>query len=433
MKHITRLFAGTLLAGLLLAAPASAKAGDIIDYARYTDIAVSIDQRPIRSYNVQDRTAIVAEDLRGYGCTVAWSEENRTLWIEWAGTPPADTQYPELPPSQGQVGQRAKAIIETDIVTYLAGRQIDSFNIDGETVIWLSDLAVFGEVNWDEAARTASLQTGDPYALAMASLIDPLKAAWEDGFSGEYKLYESTYGTVFYATQSGSGFGSYDTLCLVYPNGTVYDLFDQFPPYGMQNIHANPSDFAMSDDGALFTFTSNINSNVAGFQGAGRCTLDVKTGKLVIRCSDNQWWADIKTESASAKQNVAFTVVLSKEDGLITVQADGSQGAFQSIHLTQDHCQFIVNMSSNILFKQLEEIGLNGRPVYLEDAKNTQEQRQQVANYIQLITPEGNVVSGEYHWGALAGPDQVSLWFTFDQPLIFQDGQQVTLRVGQFA
>lgn len=51
------------------------------EHIYYTDIVTTLDGRRINSYNVNGRTAIVAEDLRDYGYEVIWNETDRTLNI----------------------------------------------------------------------------------------------------------------------------------------------------------------------------------------------------------------------------------------------------------------------------------------------------------------------------------------------------------------
>ena len=64
-----RLFTAALSAALLLslALPSSAAGtGRAVDWALYTDITAQINGHPLRSYNVNGSTAVVAEDPRAY-------------------------------------------------------------------------------------------------------------------------------------------------------------------------------------------------------------------------------------------------------------------------------------------------------------------------------------------------------------------------------
>ena len=96
-----RLFTAALSAALLLslALPSSAAGtGRAVDWALYTDITAQINGHPLRSYNVNGSTAVVAEDLRGYGFQVLWDAEDRTLSVERAAD---STGCPALPASWG--------------------------------------------------------------------------------------------------------------------------------------------------------------------------------------------------------------------------------------------------------------------------------------------------------------------------------------------
>ena len=169
-----RLFTAALSAALLLslALPSSAAGtGRAVDWALYTDITAQINGHPLRSYNVNGSTAVVAEDLRGYGFQVLWDAEDRTLSVERAadstGCPALPASWPDYtPPALTQpVGTRAQPILSTDIDTYVAGQYVRSCNIGGETLIWFSDLAPYGAVAFDEDSRTAELTLGDPMQI----------------------------------------------------------------------------------------------------------------------------------------------------------------------------------------------------------------------------------------------------------------------------
>lgn len=154
---------------LLTQGVCAARIGEVVDYALHTDIVAQINGHPLRSYNVNGHTAVVAEDLRGYGFRALWNPERRTLDVVWDGAVP--DQWPEYTPegAQGAVGSRARAIYATDIVTNVAGQVVESFNIGGETVIWLRDLSVYGQVSWDENARIAGLELKEIWSVNSAA------------------------------------------------------------------------------------------------------------------------------------------------------------------------------------------------------------------------------------------------------------------------
>lgn len=176
MKSLMQKAISLSIAALFMTQPALAvNLGTVVNHALYTDIVATIDGHPLRSYNVNGHTAIVAEDLRGYGFQVEWNAKARSLSVERAVNGDGTLFLPEIwpnytpEPAKGAIGSWCKNILRTDIVTYLSGSQVDSFNIDGETLIWLSDLAPYGTVTWDAANKNANLTLDKQSALAQWS------------------------------------------------------------------------------------------------------------------------------------------------------------------------------------------------------------------------------------------------------------------------
>ena len=167
-----RLISFVIAAALLLSLgiPAAAIAiGTVVNHTLYTDIVAEIDGHPLRSYNVDNHTVIVAEDLRAYGFHAIWHQEER--WLEVVrpvkdGEPQTPASYPDFKPSvpAGKIGTPAHDILYTDIVTTVAGDKVDSWNIDGETVIPFRELERYGQVLYDNETRRAMYVT-EPYKV----------------------------------------------------------------------------------------------------------------------------------------------------------------------------------------------------------------------------------------------------------------------------
>lgn len=136
---------------------AFAKVGDVIGYAIYTDIVAYINNYPIMSYNVNDYTVVVAEDLRNYGFDVEWNEKTRSLHIS-KGDATTITPYGTIYSYASKKGQKSMPYLETDIKTYINGTEIDSYNINGSTVVNMEDLTPFGEVIWIPEARALKMR-----------------------------------------------------------------------------------------------------------------------------------------------------------------------------------------------------------------------------------------------------------------------------------
>ena len=156
MKKIISLVLAFCLVVSVLSISATAKIGDIIGYAKYTDIAAYINHYPITSYNINDYTAIVVEDLRNYGFDVTWNGDNRTLTVERN----SETQISgkeKVYKYSYSAGKNSFPYVETDIVTYVNGQAVTSYNIGGQTCIYLDVLSVYGGVEWCADIRAIKL------------------------------------------------------------------------------------------------------------------------------------------------------------------------------------------------------------------------------------------------------------------------------------
>ena len=136
---------------------AFAKTGDVIGYAKYTDISAYINHYPITSYNINDYTAVVAEDLRNYGFNVEWNSDSRSLFITKNDTATQITPYGTVYRYSAKAGQKSFPYLQTDIITYVNGNQVESFNIDGKTCVYIDSLAPYGEVAWVPEIRAIKL------------------------------------------------------------------------------------------------------------------------------------------------------------------------------------------------------------------------------------------------------------------------------------
>ena len=143
-----RLFALFTVAVMILvmtvANVGAARIGDIIGHTIRTDIVAKINGYDINSYNIDGKTAIIAEDLRNYGFNVTWDGASRILAIRQGNTRTVTSRYVAPKVSPAQFGKVSGNILYTDIATYANDRWIPSFNIGGKTCIFLEDLAKVG-------------------------------------------------------------------------------------------------------------------------------------------------------------------------------------------------------------------------------------------------------------------------------------------------
>ncbi len=224
---------------LSLAVPALAASPKIINYSLYTEIVAKINGHVIRSYNIDGYTAVVAEDLRSYGFYAVWNPTDRTLSVMRATNDDGSLQLPyrwgEYDPGEitHPIGSRAFPIYATDIKTYVAGKEVPAFNIDGETLIWVEDLAPFGDVVWHEKERYIELTLGDPVEIAISNWVKELENWKAIGGSGSsYVIYESSLGKLYIETYSGTTHGNRTNMRFVKNNGVVINLNDLLPTYG---------------------------------------------------------------------------------------------------------------------------------------------------------------------------------------------------------
>lgn len=167
----------TLLPSLLTVNVNAYRIGDVINYAQPTNIAASINGYQLMSYNVDGYTYIVAEDLNYYGFTVSYDYSNRRLSV--ARDYSVSAIYPQQTnPNFSQIGKNKtrRNILYTDITTSVNGQLVNSYNIDGSTIIPFDELAKFGDVIYSDVKREISLTLLDlPYnkvALLANSFYD---------------------------------------------------------------------------------------------------------------------------------------------------------------------------------------------------------------------------------------------------------------------
>ncbi|HHY35654.1 MAG TPA: Ig-like domain-containing protein [Firmicutes bacterium] len=144
-KTVRMLGVLALVAVVLTVTPARAEGaayvGQPIGMVRWSDVKVDIDGMPIRAYELAGCHLVVCEDLPAYGFWVSWDPNVRVVDVR-------TLEMPERPPvpvdSGGEPGSFAATIYASDIVTYVNGRRIASYNLGGRTAIAVEDLAACG-------------------------------------------------------------------------------------------------------------------------------------------------------------------------------------------------------------------------------------------------------------------------------------------------
>lgn len=153
----------------------SAANGDILGNIYDTDIVTTLYSVPVTARNIGGRTAIDAEILNWhYGFDVYWLENERKLDITDKGGIFVSLQAAAgetLEPMNGNPGDVAGNFYETDIKTYLNGKEIESYNIGGRTYIVAECMKDHGyDVVWDEESRTLSITKSKDFYVAETEL-----------------------------------------------------------------------------------------------------------------------------------------------------------------------------------------------------------------------------------------------------------------------
>ncbi len=141
---------------LLTLTAAALRVGEIVDYVLSTDIRAFIHGYEIPAYNIGGRLGVVAEDLSGYGFSVEWDGEARTLAVNRCESA-AFAPVAVLELSKDPIGTSIMPVLHTDIVTYLDGTAVQSFNIGGRTILYFSELARYGSHCYDNDVRMSML------------------------------------------------------------------------------------------------------------------------------------------------------------------------------------------------------------------------------------------------------------------------------------
>ena len=154
--------AGTLAMAVLLSAGTAsyARTGDVVGHIYTTDIYAYMNDIPVSSYNIGGKTAVILEDVTKYH---SYDNNTRTLTV-------SSLDYDNIVSgalvSYGTLGIEIGNIYETDIKTYVCGKQVTAYNIGGKTAVALEDLGGYNsysdigcKYNWNDSTRTIRFET----------------------------------------------------------------------------------------------------------------------------------------------------------------------------------------------------------------------------------------------------------------------------------
>jgi hypothetical protein len=147
-----------LLFSLILMIPTAAGAaslenGEPIGDVMSTDIKAYINGSPIPSFNIGGTTVVMANDLKSYGFDVNWNEGSREVIIKLNPTKEIKALPKSNDNSVNDVGRVLSKVLYTDISVFLDGRKVVSYNVNGSTALYISDLSLYGNVVWDGEKR----------------------------------------------------------------------------------------------------------------------------------------------------------------------------------------------------------------------------------------------------------------------------------------
>ena len=141
--------AGLFICALALSATAAHAAnGDIIGKIYSTDILAEINGKPVPSYNIGGKTAIVLEDLaeQSYAHVDSYDDSRRTLTVTMGSPEGLGT----LDVTRGEVGKIVGDIYESDIKVIINGSEIRGMNIGGKTAVAIEDLGALDGTSENE-------------------------------------------------------------------------------------------------------------------------------------------------------------------------------------------------------------------------------------------------------------------------------------------
>ena len=445
-----KLFAAALLLAAVLAFASSASALNAVDNYLYTDIVAEINGHPVRSYNVDDHMAVVAEDLRPYGFYAIWNAEDRTLSVLRAvrdQKPETPANWPEYiqPPLENIIGMPAGEVYETDIKTYVAGNEVNAFNIDGETLIWFRDLAPLGIVNWNEAERKAELTLADPVDLAFAPVIEGVDN-WKQtaGEGSGYDIYEAACGKLLVYTYSGTPHGSSTSMLFVKHTGEQLLINSLLPNAGLGNsYYLHPSGITIDGNDRL-NFTGYIRemSEDLNVTDLGECLVTVDLHSLELLSIQPVDGKIENWECSLTSYGPADGAVLSAEwhieQGAVSgsVTSSPGEGITISINdsgLTLIHDQFFLTGGESDqdylkLFGELKELGVRD----MTEEGSSQEEPQ--AEDQEMLAREriSLKLNGEEIKGSLSlsqGNAGRYIYLEFTEPLVLTAGDELILTV----
>lgn len=126
-----------------------------------TDIGTVIDGAACKTYNVDGRTFVVAEDLQGYGFDVDYNNSARRLTVTqnpYSHRALLTADEVNIEKKNCPVGNRVMDILSSDITVTVEGETVEGYNIDGRMVIPVRALEPCAYVEYDNDKRLVTVR-----------------------------------------------------------------------------------------------------------------------------------------------------------------------------------------------------------------------------------------------------------------------------------
>lgn len=198
MKKITALLIFAFIFCVLTVSVFAAN-GDVIGHIYSTDIKACINGVWVDSYNIGGKTVVILEDITD-NCN--YNDKYRTLVCY--DLSPYNINAGESIASETP-GRIIGNIYETDIKTYIHGKEIPSYSLNGKMAVAIEDLGgdkefsdILGRYFWDEQSRTIALEfayDNSVYELLTEKHLD-MNIDCNTGeitFKGEPVMYGTTW------------------------------------------------------------------------------------------------------------------------------------------------------------------------------------------------------------------------------------------------
>jgi hypothetical protein len=232
-------------------------------------------------------------------------------------------------------------------------------------------------------------------------------------------------------------------------NGTVVEIVSLLPGYGFgANYYLRPREISLDPEGNTLTFITPVMETLDEMAGTVKdwgdtlCTVDLRTGTMVSMEPLSQpmtQWSGVLSSSDAQTLGQSLEVTVARQGAQVTAQALEYPLDCLQVSLGPDGLTINHQASEQMWDDAFQQLGYGKAYTALERLKlpkvtddnfspvNTQEQRDQAAQYFQ-VTLNGQSVSGNLWWSQ--GNGHTDLNFDFDQPVSLSDGDVLQVWMG---